>query len=75
MEFTTLKVNIFCVVGFELWQTEIRPGILCTYGQHPEDLNYNAVEPEKGKEVDCVEPFNSAVAYYSVTQTHRYYRG
>lgn len=64
-----------CVVGSESWQTEISPGIMCAYGQLPEDLNYNAAEPEKGKEVDCVEPFNSAVACYSVTQTHCYRRG
>ena len=32
-------------------------------------------QSQKGKEVDCVEPFNSAVAYYSVTQAHCFYRG
>lgn len=31
------------------------------YGQLPAALNYNAAEPEKGREVDCMEPFNSAV--------------
>ena len=25
-------------------------------------LNYNAAEPEKGREVDCMEPFNSALS-------------
>lgn len=33
----------------------------CAHGQLPADLNYNAAEPEKGKEVDCMEPFNSTV--------------
>ena len=70
-----IKVSMFRIVGSESRHTEISSGILCAYGQLPEDLNYNAAEPEKGKEVDCVEPFNSAVAYYSVTQTHCDYRG
>lgn len=60
-QFMTLKVSIFSVVGSESRQTEISPGILCAHGQLPADLNYNAAEPEKGKEVDCMEPFNSAV--------------
>lgn len=59
--FYDVKVSIFSVVGSGSRQTEISPGIFCAYGQLPAALNYNAAEPEKGKEVDCMEPFNSAV--------------
>lgn len=60
-KFMTLRVRIFSVAGSESRHTQISPGILCAYGQLPAALNYNAVEPEKGREVDCMEPFNSAV--------------
>lgn len=60
-QFVTVKVSIFSVVGSESWQTEISLGILYAYGRLPADLNYNAAEPEKEREVDCMEPFNSAV--------------